>query len=171
MTNPSTHPQDIWASGDAYEPYVGRWSRLVAHEFLIWLGIAPGSRWLDVGCGTGALSSAILQETAPGRVKGIDQSASYITYIQRQIRHPRARFEVADAQALPDEAASYEAVVSGLMLNFIPQPDRAVMRNAAGNQAGGGRCGLRLGLRRQDADAAPFLECRHGARSPGRRVG
>lgn len=122
----SARPQDTWASGDAYEPYVGRWSRLVAHEFLTWLEVAPGSRWLDVGCGTGALSRAILQEAAPGRVKGIDRSADYIAYVQKQIRDPRAHFEVGDAQAAPDTAASYDAVISGLVLNFIPQPGRAV---------------------------------------------
>jgi hypothetical protein len=47
---------DTWASGDAYEPYVGRWSRLVAREFLSWLAVPPGSHWLEVGCGTGALT-------------------------------------------------------------------------------------------------------------------
>jgi ubiquinone/menaquinone biosynthesis C-methylase UbiE len=50
---------EVWASGDAYEPYVGRWSRLVAREFLAWLAVPPGQRWLDVGCGTGALSSTL----------------------------------------------------------------------------------------------------------------
>jgi hypothetical protein len=47
--------KDVWASGDAYEPYVGRWSRLVAREFVKWIGVASKKQWLDVGCGTGAL--------------------------------------------------------------------------------------------------------------------
>ena len=49
-------PVPVWAVGDAYEPYVGRWSRLVARELAAWLGVADGGIWLDVGCGTGALS-------------------------------------------------------------------------------------------------------------------
>ena len=53
---------DVWASGEAYEPYVGRWSRLVAREFLAWLDVPPGRAWLDVGCGTGALTSIILTD-------------------------------------------------------------------------------------------------------------
>ena len=57
--------KDVWASGDAYEPYVGRWSRLVAKQFLQWLAIAPGRNWLDVGCGTGALTQTILKEADP----------------------------------------------------------------------------------------------------------
>lgn len=129
----SSHPQDTWARGDAYEPYVGRWSRLVASEFLNWLGMASGSQWLDVGCGTGALSKAILQEMAPSRVTGIDRSDGYIAYVQKQIQDDRAHFEVGDAQALPDGPGSYDAVVSGLMLNFVPQPEQAVseMRRVA----------------------------------------
>ena len=132
-SSPSSRPQEAWASGEAYEPYVGRWSRLVASEFLNWLGVARGGRWLDVGCGTGALSKAILQETAPSRVKGIDRSDGYVAYVQKQIQDARAQFEVGDAQALPDGPGSYDAVVSGLMLNFVPQPGQAVseMRRVA----------------------------------------
>ncbi len=88
--------------------------------------MAAGSHWLDVGCGSGALSEAILQEAAPSRVKGIDPSDGYLTQVQKRIRDKRAHFEVGDAQTLPDNAASYDAVVSGLVLNFIPQPARAV---------------------------------------------
>jgi hypothetical protein len=48
-------PKDVWASGDAYEPYVGRWSRLIARQFIAWLRVPPDKTWLDVGCGTGSL--------------------------------------------------------------------------------------------------------------------
>lgn len=122
----SKPPADRWARGDSYEPYVGRWSRLVAREFLQWLAVAPGSRWLDVGCGTGALSATVLQVAVPGAVKGVDLSAGFIAHARDRVTDPRARFEVADAQALADDRGMYDATVSGLMLNFIPQPDRAV---------------------------------------------
>ena len=122
----SGRPADTWATGDAYEPYVGRWSRRVAREFLKWLDVAMGSHWLDVGCGTGALSQSILHVTAPRHVKGIDPSEGYIAHAQALVQDDRASFEVGDAQALPGEPASYDAVVSGLVLNFIPRPDRAV---------------------------------------------
>lgn len=133
----SARPQDTWASGDAYEPYVGRWSRLVAREFLQWLAIPAGSRWLDVGCGTGALSQTILQFAAPGRIKGIDRSDGYIAHAKEQVQDGRASFEVGDAQTLPDESASHDAVVSGLVLNFLPQPDRAVSEMTRVVKAGG----------------------------------
>lgn len=130
-------PQDMWASGDAYEPYVGRWSRLVARAFLDWLGVAPGSHWLDVGCGTGALTQTILEVAAPGKVKGIDRSDGYITHAQEHVQDNRSHFEVGDAQALPDETASYNAAVSALTLNFIPQPERAVSEMTRVVKAGG----------------------------------
>jgi SAM-dependent methyltransferase len=124
---------DRWASGAAYEPYVGRWSRLVAREFLDWLAVAPGNRWLDVGCGTGALSQTILELTAPVQVTGIDASEDFIAYAREHVRDERARFTTGDAQALPDPNAMYDACVSGLMLNFVPEPAAAVseMRRVA----------------------------------------
>ncbi len=114
---------EVWESGEEYEPYVGRWSRLVAREFLSWLDVPTRARWLDVGCGTGALIQAILDDHAPAEVIGIDPSSSYIAYARRNIRDLRVRYEVGDARALP-VASSYDAVVSGLVINFVPIPDQ-----------------------------------------------
>lgn len=72
----SATPREEWSSGDAYEAYVGRWSRLVAGEFVAWLHVAPGLLWLDVGCGTGALTSAIGVGADPAEVLGGDASAA-----------------------------------------------------------------------------------------------
>jgi SAM-dependent methyltransferase len=123
-------PPDPWAIGAAYEPYVGRWSRLVAKEFLSWLAVTTGKRWLDVGCGTGALSGTILAMASPAQVDGVDRSEGFAAYAREHVKDPRVRFEVADAQALPSPAESYDAVVSGLMLNFVPDPARAVAEMA-----------------------------------------
>lgn len=135
----STNPPsaNIWASGAAYEPYVGRWSRLVASEFLSWLQIPPGSRWLDVGCGTGALSQTLLDMASPASVRGIDQSEGYVAYAQNQIPDSRATFSVGDAQSLQLDSAAYDAVVSGLVLNFIPQKERALVEMARVTRSGG----------------------------------
>ena len=62
--------KDVWASGDAYEPCVGRWSRLVARQFVAWLAVTPNKDWLDVGSGTGALCEVILENASPRRVNG-----------------------------------------------------------------------------------------------------
>src|SRR5215210_5944281 len=94
-------PKDVWASGDSYEPYVGRWSRLVAQEFLAWLALPEGREWLDVGSGTGALSQTILAVTNPKTVKGIDRSEEYVEFARSQGSDPRAEFELGNAQSLP----------------------------------------------------------------------
>ena len=114
--------KDNWAAGKLYEPYVGRWSRLVAKEFLQWLQLPAQLDWLDVGCGTGALTQSILQQTQPRSVTGIDPSAGFIDYAKAQITDPRVTFEVADAQSLPVQSARFDVAVSGLVLNFVPKP-------------------------------------------------
>ena len=114
----------IWAVGSAYERYIGRWSRLVAREFLAWLAVPPGRRWLDVGCGTGALTRTVLEHGAPSTIVGIDTSAGFVDHARGLVSDPRASFQVGDAQALPFENASFDAAVSGLVLNFVPDPAR-----------------------------------------------
>src|SRR5215211_5737777 len=99
MSTEASGPSDVWASGAAYEPYVGRWSRLVARQFLAWLAVPPGGRWLDVGCGTGALSQTILAEGSPRQVKGLDASAGYVAFAREQVCDERVQFEIGDAQA------------------------------------------------------------------------
>ena len=117
---------DAWDSGHAYEPYVGRWSRLVAREFLGWLAMPTGCRWLDVGCGTGALAETILSLAAPTEVVGVDPSPAYVAFASERLNDTRVRFNIGDAQALGEASASFDAVVSGLILNFVPEPNRAV---------------------------------------------
>lgn len=130
-------PNDNWANGKSYERYMGRWSRLVVKEFLNWLAVPAGSQWLDVGCGTGALSQTILQLAEPARVKGVDRSEGFISLAREQVRDDRVHFEVGDAQALTDDSGIFDAAVSGLMLNFIPQPDRTLADMKRVTRSGG----------------------------------
>jgi SAM-dependent methyltransferase len=122
--------QDVWAAGQLYEPYIGRWSRLVAREFLRDLSVPPARRWLDVGCGTGALARTILDTQDPTLVAGVDPSAGFIEFAKAAVADDRAAFEVADARALPFPPETFDAVVSGLVLNFVPQPAQAVAEMA-----------------------------------------
>src|SRR4030095_6409883 len=112
--------RSVWGSGAAYEPYVGRWSRLVAREFLTWLAVPPAARWVDRGGGTGALSETILAQTSPAAVHGIDPSEGYLALAREQVRDPRVHFEVGYARQWPIATAAYNVVVSGLVLNFVP---------------------------------------------------
>jgi trans-aconitate methyltransferase len=116
----TTDPIDPWTSGNAYESYVGRWSRLVAPEFLEWLGVAPRRRWLDVGVGTGALTAAILARWDPDSVVGIDSSEPFVSHARAAVLDARARFEVGLAADTGLADDSVDVVVTGLVLNFVP---------------------------------------------------
>lgn len=127
----------VWGGGTAYESYMGRWSRLVAREFLVWLALPAEGRWLDVGCGTGVLSRTILEMAMPEEVLGIDPAEGFIEYARKEVTDSRVRFEVGDAIALRHLGARFEAVVSGLVLNFLPDPKEAVAEMIhAARQAG-----------------------------------
>jgi SAM-dependent methyltransferase len=134
---PGQAPPDVWAVGQAYESYIGRWSRLAASAFLDWLAVPPGAAWLDVGCGTGALTECILARAAPSRVLGVDRSTGFTRHARAAAPDSRAAFVVGDGQrlALPDGA--FDAAVSGLMLNFLPRPEQALAEMARVIRRGG----------------------------------
>jgi SAM-dependent methyltransferase len=125
-TSAQARRPDVWAAGEAYEPYVGRWSRLVARDFIAWLALPSDARWLDVGCGTGVLTQTILAHAAPASVTGIDPSDAFIAYACRHTPQPRASLRTGNAEALPFSDKLFDAVVAGLVLNFIPSPERAL---------------------------------------------
>ena len=135
--NSQNQSREIWGSGDSYEPYVGRWSRLVAREFIRWLTIPANSQWLDVGCGTGALSQTILELANPKKVKGIDRSEGYVEFLLSHVSDPRVEFEVGNAQTLPFGRETFDVAVSGLVLNFVPQPNQMIAEMARVVQKGG----------------------------------
>ena len=133
----SDRKKEHWSAGDLYEPYVGRWSRKVAVGFLAWLQEPAHMRWLDVGCGTGALTQAILRVAQPASVLAIDASPAFVDFARALTPEDRARYEVGDAQSLSLAAGSVDVVVSGLMLHFVPEPDKALAEMARVVRPGG----------------------------------
>lgn len=124
MVNASRH--DAWQAGDSYEAYMGRWSRQIAPRFLDWLGAPDGLDWLEVGCGTGALSAAILARCNPKILISVDSSEGFVGAARATVPDRRAEFRVGDAQALALETASLDVVVSALVLNFLPDKEKAL---------------------------------------------
>lgn len=127
---------DAWNLGDAYERYVGRWSRAVAPLFLSWLGVPGARRWLDVGCGTGALSEAILERCSPRSVDGVEPSVGFIETAKRRLGD-RVRLQRGEAAAIPLPDASIDATVSALVLNFVPDVPAALAEMKRVTAAGG----------------------------------
>ena len=81
---------------------MGRWSSPAARVVLEWLALPPGLAWLDVGCGTGALTRAIPESADPREVLGVDPSAEFLGLAAK--RSPgEVRFSIGNAHALPAE--------------------------------------------------------------------
>jgi SAM-dependent methyltransferase len=131
MAEASRH--DSWQAGESYDLYMGRWSRRIAPLFLDWLDAADGMDWLDVGCGTGALTAAILAQCKPASVLSIDPSEGFLARARENAAWGRAVFQLGDAQAMNVETAGMDIVVSGLMLNFVSDKVAALaeMKRAA----------------------------------------
>jgi SAM-dependent methyltransferase len=129
--------KENWESGGPYEQYVGRWSRKVAEEFLAWLAVPPGQTWADVGCGTGALVDSILAEFNPRSIAAIDKSEGFVAEARRRITDSRARFDGGDATVLPWPRGSFDATVSGLVLNFVSDADGMAKEMARVTRPGG----------------------------------
>jgi SAM-dependent methyltransferase len=127
---------DTWEHGDPYEQYVGRWSRRVAPLFLSWLSIPAGRRWLDVGCGTGALCAAIVDHCSPSSVTGVEPSEGFLTAARRHLAG-RAVLHRGSATGIPLDDASVDVVVSGLVLNFVSDQGAALAEMARVTRSGG----------------------------------
>lgn len=119
MTNP---PNRTWEGADAYEAFMGRWSRPLAQKFLDWLQPARRAHWLEVGCGTGALTAAIFARRQPESVVACDPSVPFLEHARAQVPDDRAAFVVAGAEDLPRREGGFDAIVSGLVFNFLPDP-------------------------------------------------
>jgi SAM-dependent methyltransferase len=117
---------DTWERGSPYEQYVGRWSRRVAPPFLSWLDIPAGRRWLDVGCGTGALCAAIVDGCSAASVIGVEPSEGFLGTAKENLAG-RATLHQGSATAIPLADASVDVVVSGLVLNFVADQRAALL--------------------------------------------
>jgi SAM-dependent methyltransferase len=116
----------MFSETDAYVRYMGRWSRLLAPDMVKFARLVDPEAVLDVGTGTGILASAVAAAHPDAVVTGIDPSAMFVETASHRSGSPRLRFQVGDAQALEFRDASFDATLSLLALNFIPDPRKAL---------------------------------------------
>jgi SAM-dependent methyltransferase len=128
---------DSWSFGDAYEVYMGRWSRTLASTFVDWLAPPPSSHWLEVGCGTGALTMAICERARPASVVACDPSQAFIQHAQRALGGACTFQIITPGAPLPTRPGSFDVIVSGLVLNFLPDPEQSLAAMRERCRAGG----------------------------------
>jgi SAM-dependent methyltransferase len=116
----------MFAASTGYERFMGRWSRTLAPSYIAFAGIENGDRVLDVGTGTGSVAIAAEARMPASEIVGIDPSTALIAYAQKNAKSARTRFEVGDAQTLKFKNASFDHTLSLLVMNFIPDADRAI---------------------------------------------
>jgi len=123
--------------GDAYERFMGRWSRDLAPQLVQFAGVRDGDAVVDVGSGTGALTAAVAAAAPSSRIVGLDRSEPYVVFARARHRSERVQFEVADAQRLPFADARFDRAISLLTMNFIPEPATALQEMIRVTRAGG----------------------------------
>src|SRR5688572_6152397 len=114
----------MFSKAEAYDRFMGRWSRLLASAFVRFSDARDGEEILDVGCGTGSLSFALHDVLPDARITGIDPSEDYVRHASRH-GYARARFELGDAQRPMFTDGRFDRTLSALVLNFVPDPLRA----------------------------------------------
>ena len=165
----------MWNDAVGYERYVGHWSRAIAPRFLAWLALPHELKWLDVACGTGALTSAILETCNPAAVVGLDASADYLAAARENCRSYRSRFLLGDAGDIAFPSSSFDVSVSGLALNFM-DANRALAEQCRVVRPGGTIAAYvwdyagEYEFARRFWDAAQRVDSRASAYDPGRRA-
>lgn len=127
----------MFGAAEAYERYMARWSRRLAEMFLDFAEFNDGDRLLDVGCGTGALAMAAADRTRRSEIVGVDPTETYVSFARMRAQAPRVRFDVGDAQALVYADATFDRTLALLVLQFIPDIDRAIREMCRVTRPGG----------------------------------
>lgn len=116
----------MFAMSASYERFMGRWSRLLAPAFIAFAGVKNGDRVLDVGTGTGSVASTVEASMPTSQIVGIDPSPGFIAHARKSAKSNRAQYAVGDAQALTFKDGSFDHTLALLVMNFIPDENKAI---------------------------------------------
>lgn len=117
---------ESWSSGNLYNAYMGKWSEQIAKQFIKWLQPSDNALWLDVGCGTGALTKTIVHQASPELIYGLDPSADFISEAKTFVQSPQVNFLVGSGTDIAFNNNHFDYAVSALALNFMPNPQTAI---------------------------------------------
>ena len=144
--------------GEAYEHFMGRWSRAVGAQFLDWLAPPKRARWLDVGCGTGVFTKLVMDTCSPAAVTAVDPAPAQIEHARTLPVGQQAQFRVADAQDLPFPDDTFDVVGSALVINFIPDRPAAIKEMSRVARPGGMVAGYVWDFANERSTSTPLRE-------------
>lgn len=127
----------FFKDGEAYERFMGRWSRAAGEVFIDWLSLPDRLRWIDVGCGTGAFAELVVDRCAPAQVSAIDPAADQIAYARSQPAAKQIAYRIGEAQSLPYDDDAFDVAAMALVIVFLPDPQTAVKEMARVAKPGG----------------------------------
>ena len=128
----------MFGDAEAYERFMGRWSRLLAPLLVDFTEVHDAGRVLDVGSGTGALAFSIAKLKAHCQVLGIDPSKQYVEFAKSRNPFPhRVSFQVGDALRMRFSNATFQASLSLLVFNFVPDSRKALREVSRVTKPGG----------------------------------
>ena len=127
----------MFSLGEAYDVFMGRWSSELASHLVQFAGVIDGDDVLDVGSGTGSLAAAVSTVAPSSRIVGIDRSEPYVAVARARHHSHRMRFAVGDAQRLPFDEGNFDRTLSLLILNFVPDPEKALTEMIRVTRPGG----------------------------------
>ena len=114
------------SDGAAYELFLGRWTKRLSAPVLDFAEFPPEGALLDVGAGTGSMAFAMADRWPSRRILAIDIAEPYVAYAQSRARTAPPIFEAGDAAQLRYDNDTFAGAAAQLVLNFVPQPERAL---------------------------------------------
>jgi ubiquinone/menaquinone biosynthesis C-methylase UbiE len=120
-------PSNFVARGpEAYNAYMGRWSKRLASSFLDFTGLIEGGAVLDVGCGTGSLTFEIAARRKAASIDALDYESEFLDALNSRQGAASINVRQGDAMALPYPPAQFDMALSLLVLHFVPDADGAL---------------------------------------------
>jgi len=122
-------------AAEAYDAFMGRYSKLLSPQMADLAGISSGQRVVDVGCGPGALTSELVARLGAANVAAVDPSVSFVDAAHE--RNPGVDVRLASAEMLPFPDSTFDAAIAQLVVHFMAEPVRGISEMARVVRPGG----------------------------------